>query len=174
MPEREPRPEYTTSNELSPPLRELLAYTGYGCLAVETDNGIVHICHASDRDIASFKEAPVRYQWQLIMMPTAPLIRLELVVLDNPVNPFKFESFLNVAEADQAQVLADLVEQDELALAFYGDDLTYRYAKVISHDARQRNKLESFVVQAGHYWGRIEPEQRDFDLAKAAFMCHFI
>jgi hypothetical protein len=79
-----------------------------------------------------------------------------------------------VAEADQAQVLVDLVEQDELSLAFYGDDLNYRYAKVVPHDEQQRNQLDSIVVQARHYWEQLESEQRDFDLAKAAFMCHFI
>ncbi len=62
MPEREPRPDYTPANELSPPLRELLAHRGYGCLAVETDNSIVHICHAADNDIIGFQGAPVRYQ----------------------------------------------------------------------------------------------------------------
>ena len=49
-----------------------------------------------DQDIASFANAPLLSQWQLIKMPTAPLLRLELVILDNPTNPYKFESFLNI------------------------------------------------------------------------------
>lgn len=174
MPEREPRPEYVRANELSSPLRELLAYSGYGCLAVESDNGIVHICHASDRDIASFRRAPIRYQWQLIMMPNAPLIRLLFVVLDNPRNPFQFESFLNVADEAQAQVLADLVKQEHFTMAFYGDDLSYQYAKVITHEPNSRQQLATAVAHARLYWDQIEPEQRNFDLAKADFMAHFL
>ena len=174
MPEREPRPEYVQANELSPPFRELLTYSGYGCLAVESDNGIVHICHASDRDIASFSRAPVRYQWQLIMMPNAPLIRLLFVVVDNPTNPYQFESFLNVAEPDQARVLADLVEQEQFSLAFYGDDLSYRYSKVIAHEQINRQQLATAIAHARLYWDQLEPEQQNFDQAKAAFMTHFI
>ena len=172
MTELETRPDFTDvrPNELPSPLRELLASTGYGCLAVESDNGIIHVCHVSDRDIASFKRAPVKYQWQLIMMPTAPLIRLLFVVVDDPHNPYQFESFLNVAEADQAQVLADLGEQDHFALAFYGDDLSYRYAKVVAHKPWQRQQLEVMVSQARLHWQQIAPEKRDFDQAKAWFI----
>jgi hypothetical protein len=174
MPEREPRRDFVTANELPLPLRELLVSGGYGCLAVETDNGIVHICHASDRDIASFNKAPVKYQWQLVLMPNAPLIRLLFVILDNPLYPYQFESFLNVTEADQAQVLTDLAEQEQLSLAFYGDDLTYRYSKVISHKPFHRQQLEAVVARARLYWDQLEPEQRDFDQAKADFLGHFI
>ncbi len=174
MPERDPRPECTRANELSRPLRELLAARGYGCLAVESDNGIVHICHASDHDIAGFRGAPVQYQWQLILMPNAPLIRLLFIVLDNPRNPYQLESFLNVAEADQAQVLSDLVEQEQFSLAFYGDDLSYRYSKVIAHEQINRQQLATAIAHARLYWDQIEREQQNFDLAKAEFMTHFI
>jgi hypothetical protein len=93
---------------LPPEIREVIKRTGYGCLAVEADLGIVHVCHASDRDIDGFRNDPVCYQWQLIEMATAPLIRLEFIVMDNPDNPYLFESFLNAAEEDQAIVLAQL------------------------------------------------------------------
>ena len=174
MQERGPRLDFANAHELSLPLRELFTDQGYGCLAVETDNGIVHICHASDNDIAGFRGAPVKYQWQLIMMPNAPLIRLLLVVVDNPRNPYQFESFLNVVEADQAQVLADLVEQEQLSLAFYGDDLNYRYSKVINHEPFHRQELGNVIARARLHWDQLEPEQRDFDLAKAEFMRYFV
>ena len=54
-------------------------------------------------------------------MPTAPLIRLELFFLDRPENPYRFESFLNVAVEDQLQVLIQPANQERLFLAFYGD-----------------------------------------------------
>ena len=107
--------ELSLPNELPPVIREVLEQFGYGCLAAESRRGIVHICHAPDRDIAGFAGKPVRSRWQLIKMPTAPLIRLELVVLDNLLDPFRFESFLNVGEADQLQVLTQLAGQEELA-----------------------------------------------------------
>ena len=164
------RSEFTTPRELSPELREVFEKTGYGSLAVETNIGVVHVCHASDEDIEGFRNKPVLSRWQLIEMPTAPLIRLELTILDDPTNPFRFESFLNVSDQEQADVLAELASQDRLYLAFYGDGFDYHYTEVIAHDEQQWQFLDELVERAERYWSQLPPEQRDFDQAKAEFM----
>jgi hypothetical protein len=86
--------------ELPGEIRKVLEKTGYGCLAAETNIDVFHVCHAADRDIEGFSDKPVLYRWQLIKMPTAPLIRLELTIFDHPFNPYRFESFLNVVQED--------------------------------------------------------------------------
>ena len=144
--------------------------TGYGCLAAETNVGVVHVCHAADRDIEGFTDKPLLYRWQLLKLPTAPLIRLEVVILDNPTNPYRFESFLNVSQEDQARVLAKLANQERLYLAFYGDNLTHRFTHVVDHDEQQWQYLDELVVEATAYWEQIPPERRDFDRAKAEFL----
>jgi len=164
------RSEFFITNELPDEIREVFEHIGYGCLAAETDDGIVHVCHASDADIEGFGDKPVWSQWQLILMPTAPLIRLNLVIPDRPDNPFKFESFLNVAAKDQAQVLEDLANQEELYLAFYGDDLGYRYTKAIPHTEQQWQQVDELMATASEYWAQLPPEHRDFNRAKAEFM----
>jgi hypothetical protein len=135
---------------------------------------VVHVCHAADSDIEGFAGKPVLYQWQLIQMPTAPLIRLELTILDQPDNPFRFESFLNVAEESQANVLSQLANQDWLYLAFYGDDLTHRFTKIVHHDRQQWQYLDELVDRATRYWHQLPPDRRDFDQAKAEFMRRFV
>jgi hypothetical protein len=160
--------------ELPGEIREVFEGTGYGCLAAETNVGVVHVCHAADSDVEGFADKPVVYQWQLIRMPTAPLIRLELVILDHPTNPYKFESFLNVAGEDQARVLAQLANQDQLYLAFYGDGLTHRFTKIVKHDRQQWQYLDELVAEAMAHWDRIPPEQQDFDQAKAEFIGRFV
>ena len=164
------RSRFASVMELPAEIHQVLAKAGYGCLAVETNIGVVHICHAADSDIAGFAGKPVWSRWQLIKMPTAPLIRLELVIIDQPDNPFKFESFLNVAESDQSAILAQLAGQEHLYLAFYGDDLTYRFTKVIRHDTRQWQQLDELAAEAYRYWQEIPMTQWDFDWAKAMFM----
>ena len=77
----------TAQMELLPEIRQAFENTGYGCLAAETNRGAIHICHAPDSDIQGFANQPVIFRWQLIKMPTAPLIRLEVLILDNPQNP---------------------------------------------------------------------------------------
>ncbi len=164
------RSHLTRLNELSPEIRQAFEKTGYGCLAAETNVGIVHVCHAPDSDIQGFIGKPVLYQWQLIKMPSAPLIRLEMTIVDNPLNPFKFESFLNVANEDQAKVLTKMADQDKLHLAFYGDDLNYRFTKVVNHDEQQWQLLDELVIQAHDYLTQIPADQQNFDRAKAEFM----
>jgi hypothetical protein len=61
-------------------IREVFENTGYGCLAVETDIGVVHICRAADNDVNSFADKPILYQSQLIEMLTTsptPLCRFQ-------------------------------------------------------------------------------------------------
>jgi hypothetical protein len=144
--------------------------TGYGCLAAEANVGVVHVCHAADRDIEDFAGKPALYRWDLVRMPTAPLIRLEVVILDHLANPYRFESFLNVAQEDQARVLAELANQDRLYLAFYGDDLTYRFTHVVDHDEQQWQHLGEPVAEATAYWNQLPPDRRDFDRAKTDFL----
>lgn len=167
------RSEFAIPNELPPEIREVFERSGYGCLAAESTRGIVHICHAPDRDIDGFHGKPVYSRWQLIEMPTAPLIRLDLAVLDNPFDPFRFESFLNVAEQDQLQVLTKLAAQEELHLAFYGDNLNYRFTTTVRHTEQQWQQLDEMISTALDIWQQLPPEQRNYDLAKANFIARY-
>ena len=155
---------------LPPAIREVFERTGYGCLAAESSRGIVHVCHASDEDISNFIDKPAEARWDLIEMPTAPLVRLELLVYDDPRDPFCVESFLNVAAPDQMAVLAELAGQEELYMAFYGDDLTYHYTTVVPHGEQQWQRLDEIISRAEAYCQSLPPEARDFDRAKALYM----
>ena len=116
-----------------------------------------------------FEGKPASYNWELIEMPTAPLVRLAVQVFDRPTNPFLFESFLNVGEKDQLGVLSQLAGQDRLYFSFYGDDLEYRFAKILEHDEQQWQKLDDITERALAYWNQLPPAQRDFDLAKEMY-----
>lgn len=162
--------ELVLRNELPLAVREVFERSGYGCLAVESSCGIIHVCHAADDDIDNFINKPVKARWDMIEMPTAPLVRLELLVYDDPHDPFCFESFLNVAAPDQLAVLIELAGQAELYMAFYGDDLTYRTTAVVPHGEQQWQRLDEIISQAAAYWAGLPEEVRDFDRAKALYM----
>jgi len=164
---------FAPPNELTPELRTVFEQHGYGCLAVESTVGVLHLCHAPDRDIESFRGKPALTQWQLIEMPTAPLVRLEAVIYDNPLQPYRFESFLNIGEEDQLNVLAQLAGQEELHLVFFGDDLEYRFTKTLPHNEQQWQQLDEMINSALDIWQQLPPEQRDYDLAKATFMARY-
>lgn len=156
--------------ELPKEIREVFENTGYGCLAAETDIGVVHLCHAADNDIERFAAKPMLYQWQLIEMPTAPLLRFVVAILDQPQNPYRFESFLNIADETQSNILVQLARQDKLHLAFYGDDLSHHFTTTLEPSPQQWRQLDELVWRASQHWHGIPPEQRDFDQAKALFM----
>ena len=74
---------------------------------------------------------------------------------------------------DQAHVLAELANQSELYLSFYGDDLKYRYTKIVEHDEQQWQLLDDLVEQANEYLENISLDKRDFDRAKIEFMMRY-
>jgi hypothetical protein len=51
--------EFAAMAELPEEIRQVFEGFGYGCLAAETNAGIVHVCHAADSDIEGFANKPV-------------------------------------------------------------------------------------------------------------------
>jgi hypothetical protein len=161
-------------HELPPALQEVFEKTGDGCLAVEReDMTAAFVTHASETDIEQFRDAQVLYQWELIQMPSAPLIRYRAAILDDPFAPYLLEHFLNVSDPDQAHCLSRLVNQTELSFDFYGAEFEYSYSKKVAHPEVMRQRLEQIVRRAIDVYGEIPPEERDFNQAKAEFQRHF-
>ena len=75
-----------------------------------------------------------------------------------------------MAAEDQAQVLADLANQEELYLALYVDDLCYRFTRDLPHSRQQWQELDELVCMASEYLRRLAPESRDYERAKAEFI----
>lgn len=159
--------------ELPAELREVFERTGPGCIPTETNIGIVHVCHAADQDIEGFANQPVLCQWELALMATAPLLRLKLIIIDQPQNPYRFESFLNVGQEHDTRLLEELLSQEQLYLAFYGEDFAFRFVKVIDHKEGQREQLRQLVDRAADYWRKLPEGQQDFDRAKVEFQRRF-
>ena len=158
-----------TRTEIPEEAKEVFRKVGSGCFAVETSEGIVFLAAASDSDVEGFANKPVLSQWQLIEMPTAPLIRLHLTILDQPQNPYRFETFFNVANPESSRILSEQLGQDTLVLSFLGDDLEHRFSKVLPFPEEERQAVHQLIGQAIEHLVTIPKEERDFDLAKAQF-----
>ena len=78
-----------------------------------------------------------------------------------------------MTEEDQTKILAELANQESLYLAFYGDDLSYRYTQTIHHDFQQWQLLDELTEEARCYWESIPQEERDFDRAKMTFIRNY-
>ena len=147
---------------------------GYGCFAAERDDdSVAFLTHVAPADLLSLRYAPVVYDWQMIPMPTAPLIRFTSAVLDDPNHPYRLEHFLNVEDVAQSRCLARLAAQKELVLDFYGVENEYAFSKRFAHPDAMRARLAILVQQAIAYDSTIPAHRRDFDQAKAAFQRTF-
>ena len=62
------------------------------------------------------------------------------------------------------------VQQEELYLTFYGDDLTYRYTVALTQDEQQRRALDEIISGAEGYWQSLPKAERNFDRAKTLYM----
>ena len=142
---------------------------GYGCFASDRGDLITFITHAADGDIESFRRAEMLYRWELVEMPSAPLVRFQAVILDNPWSPYMFEHFLNVADPEQTAILARLAGQEQLCFDYYGTDYEYRYSKYLEHPAEMRGQLDELIARAIDYQSSLREEWRDFDLAKLEY-----
>jgi hypothetical protein len=99
--------------------------------------------------------------------------KLPATVLDDPDNHFRFESFLNVGDEEQAHVLAQPAGQEQFHLAFYGDDLRYHSSAFAVHTSQQWQQLDDMVARAEAYWHALPPARRDFDRDKGEFVRTF-
>jgi len=161
--------ESLTRTQVPPEAKEVFEKTGSGCFAVETNEGIVFLAAAGDADVEGFARSPVISQRQLVEMPSAPLIRLHLTILDQPHNPYRFETFFNISNPESCRILSEQLGQDSLVLAFLGDDLEYRFSKVLPFPQEERRAVHQLVDQAIEHLAAIPKRERDFDRAKAEF-----
>ena len=161
--------ESLTQTEIPPAIKEAFRKIGGGCLAVETNEGIILLARASDVDVDGFANKPVTCRWQHFEMPTASLIRFHLTILDRPQNPTHFATFFDIANPESGAILWKQLEQETLILVFLGDDLEQRFSIVLPFPDEQREDLRQLIARALDWLLRIPEEKRDFGLAKAQF-----
>lgn len=148
--------------------------SGYGCFAAEqADESVSFVTHVAPADTQSLRHAPLIYDWQIITMPTAPLIRFAAAFLDDVYHPYRLEHFLNISDPDQARCLSRLIEQSELRFDFYDAEYEFTFSKPVVHPEFRREKLAFLMREAVNHYGTLPPDQRDFDRAKAAFQRAF-
>ena len=111
---------------------------------------------------------PMLVRHQLYSHPAAPVIRTVLTVYDDPSQPLRFESFINVAEQDQYADFAALANQERLVVLFYDEQLRHRLSKLIH--AGLDNAIAEMLARAEQVRSAIPAEHYDFGRAKAEVM----
>lgn len=157
------------SNSLPPMLATFLKDQQYGCLTHSTDQGTVLVMKAPRHEIERISGSlPVQVRHELHHHPTAPVIRMEVIIYDDPERPLAFESFINVEDPQQRADYADLATQPELHMLFYDEALAHRLTKSVAHSIR--GTVPEVLEKADELFHAIPEDEFDFDKAKAAVM----
>ncbi len=119
---------------------------------------------AADEDVEGFRgPVPIQTACELGRPWCASVLRLQDIVFDRPGNPWRFESFINVAEPQQLACVKGLVTQERLQLHFLIAELHIPAMSSIdsSHGVRLRDRSGASIgiIQSGgrHGQGGTEP-----------------
>jgi hypothetical protein len=154
---------------LPPELAAFLATEELACLSHNSDRGALYVLKAPALEIASLRGTfPIGLTHELHRHPAAPVIRSVFAFYDQPDQPLRVETFINIADPDQRACFASLAEQDELTLLFYDESLTHCLSK------RLRNTdpagMRRLLAMADRLRAMIPADRYDFDVAKAAVL----
>lgn len=127
------------------------------------------LAKAPDEDVAGFRgRVSVQTRWELGRLACGSVLRLHLTILDRPDNPYRFETFLNVADLEQLACVLKLLTQEILPMHFFDSRTEYVFSKKNKNPRQLRWELMELVAWAvqdqkdlGAAW--------DFDRAKALF-----
>lgn len=111
---------------------------------------------------------PVSVNYELHRHPAGPVIRLVLTIHDRLQCPLMLETFVNPADLEQAEELADLVARDELRVLFYDQELKNRLTTVVTQAPDPvRDEL---LPPARRLLMEVLPADLNFDRARHAVM----
>lgn len=104
-------------------LKEVFKKIGYGGIPIWTNTGCAFFCYMDDRTCKDVKGKVHNVKMEYYEIDECSLIRFDIVVYDDIINPLHFDAFLNIMNEDHECVSETLKEQD-----------------------RKRNKIELYFI----------------------------
>jgi len=141
----------------------------FACVTQATDRGTSYVIKAPAHEIASVcGRVPIRVVHSLHDHPQAPVIRTVIGIYDQPERPLKLESFINVADPQQAADFAALAGQKEHLLLFYDEQIQHRLSKAVPNPRHTQQIAAAILAKAQRLRAAIPEERYAFEEAKAA------
>lgn len=139
----------------------------------ETAGRTALLAKAADADVAGFRgRVPVQTQWQLGRYACGSVLRWLVIIFDQPANPYRFETFINVAAPEQRACVEKLTGQETVHLHFFDSRTVYVLTKVIANPVRQRQQLKGLLALADRDRQHLGQDW-DFDRAKTQFQADY-
>lgn len=159
----------TSMNELmSEDLKKVFKKIGYGGIPVWTDMGCTFFCYMDNKTCREVKGKIHNVKMEYHEIAGCPLIRFDIVVYDDIINPLHFDSFLNISNEDHECMLDALKEQERIIFHWYDKDFKYRGSTAVKWKEENR-MITGEIIEKGREC--VEKKGiKDFDKAKDKFM----
>lgn len=144
----------------------------YGALPSADDRDQVNVFIKLPYQTAQSLERPLPVRHFLFMVPTprAPVVVWFFEIMDNPQDPLRIDTYLNIMNRVQARNLERLIRQKIVPMHFVnGVDLSI----VITQGVLSPPNASVVFRDAMAHAGRIPQDQYDFDTAKLIFQCAY-
>jgi hypothetical protein len=151
---------------LPPDLHAFLSTQEYALLFTATSDGAVLILKAPAEDIDAIRgRVPVLVRYELYRYTAGPIVRLVLGVNGDPFQ-LVWETFINPADPDQMQELADAIGRPTLRVLCYDEQVRHRLSKVVGQP--QDDATRSLPRLALRILAETDPRRLDFEACKDA------
>lgn len=130
---------------LAPPLPEYIrkAFTGYGCIAVNTLYGCTLFIHIDSETIKACRGARINAKLQLADVDGFPLFHLEIKIYDRE-KPLIFDCFLDVNKDEDLKNIQSFASQESIIFYWYNEDVKYmRHSEI---DWPEENRVRSAEI----------------------------
>lgn len=98
--------------------------------------------------------------------PGAAVMRLVFTIYDQPDAPFQFDTFLNVAQPDDLDLLVRLSKQRRMVIHLFDLQCDYLFSKMINHRSPAQFELSQLIGQAQRHNAKVS--RSDYAAALAA------
>jgi len=149
-------------------LYQVLQEVGPGCIAVNTDQGVVILLKTDELHLPE-GNVPILYQYELAVFPEGAGIRIYLEIYDRPETPFQAETFLNPAAQADLILLQELCRQDHLDIHVVNTAFEVRYAKRVRQSPMVVCELHQLIRMAVQYNSLIPDDRLDFEIVKKRY-----
>lgn len=151
---------------LPPDLTAFLRDHEYALLFSATSDGAVLVLKAPAEDIDAIRgPVPVLVRYELYRYTAGPIVRLVIAVNGNPVS-LVWETFINPADPDQMQELADAITRPTLRVLCYDEQVRHRLSKVVGQP--QDEATLKLPKLARRILAETDPRMLDFEACKEA------
>jgi len=149
-------------------LKEIFKKIGYGGILTWTNMGCAFFCYIDTKTCRNIKGKLHNIKMEYYKIDGCPLIRFNIVIYDDLVNPLHFDSFLNVINEDHEYILEALKKQDRIIFHWYSEDFKYRGSTSVKWKEENRI-ITSEIIEKSKECVRVNGV-KDFNKVKEKFM----